>query len=131
MFRGDDRGLVHIPPGTVEDLPFPDASFDAVVDTFSLCVFPRPVRALEEMARVVKPDGRLLLLEHARSELAPLALYQDITAGAVAASGKGCIWNQDVSTLVQQSGLVVTYSQHSLAGLITLMEARRSHVFAQ
>ena len=57
-------------------LPYGDASFDCVVSTYSLCIFRRPGLALKEMARVVKPGGRVLLLEHSRSDVAPLAWYQ-------------------------------------------------------
>lgn len=38
-----------IPQGNVESLPFGDASFDCVVDTFSLCVFPQPLASLREV----------------------------------------------------------------------------------
>lgn len=45
--------------GDVQQLPFPDNSFDTVVDTFSLCVYPDASRATQEMFRVLKPGARL------------------------------------------------------------------------
>ncbi len=45
-------------------LGFADGTFDTVVDTLCLCTYIEPVRDLQEMARVCRPDGRVLLLEH-------------------------------------------------------------------
>jgi ubiquinone/menaquinone biosynthesis C-methylase UbiE len=45
-------------------LPFPDAMFDTVVCTFSLCAIPDERRAVAEMKRVLRPGGRLLLADH-------------------------------------------------------------------
>jgi ubiquinone/menaquinone biosynthesis C-methylase UbiE len=58
-------------------LPFPDASFDTAVVTYVLCSVPDQQAALSEIARVLKPDGRLLFLEHVRSEDPKVAKWQD------------------------------------------------------
>lgn len=50
--------------GDAQDLEFPDASFDTVVSTFSLCAIPDDRLALREMARVLRPGGLLLLADH-------------------------------------------------------------------
>jgi len=54
-------------------LGFPDASFDAVVAPFFLTVVPQPHLALAEMARVVKPGGEIILVNHVGAEGGPIA----------------------------------------------------------
>ncbi len=63
--------------GDAQELPFPDASFDSVVATFVFCSVPDPVLGLREARRVLKPDGRLCLLEHMRSPNPALARVMD------------------------------------------------------
>ena len=71
------RRTAEIIDAKVEHLPFPDASFDTAVVAQVLCSVPDQQAALEEMARVLKPDGQLLFLEHVRSEDPKLAKWQD------------------------------------------------------
>ena len=110
----------------VENLEFPDASFDTVVDTFSLCVFPDPVAALKEMRRVCKPGGRILLLENSVSDNAVLAAYQKATAPLVAkVGGKGCFYDQDPAALAAAAGLRVVLNRALVAGgVLRQLEAR-------
>lgn len=121
-------GWAYLQNADVTALPFEDAVFDTVVDTFSLCVFSQPARALAEMSRTVKPKGRLLLLEHSRSDVPPLGWWQDASASTVAAGGKGCYWNQDITSLVQQAGLRVLKQQVFLAGLVRIVVAEKNCV---
>jgi ubiquinone/menaquinone biosynthesis C-methylase UbiE len=62
---------------TADRLPFPDASFDTAVVTFTLCSVPDEQAALREITRVLVPGGRLLFLEHVRSADPRIAAKQD------------------------------------------------------
>lgn len=62
--------------GDAQELEFDDESFDAVVCTLALCTIPDPGRAVAEARRVLRPGGRLLLLEHVRSPVLPVRMVQ-------------------------------------------------------
>lgn len=106
-------------------LEFDDDSFDTVISSLSTCTFPDPVAAIEEMYRVCKPTGRILLLEHGRSDFGPLARFQDWRADAHYATA-GCRWNQEPLKLVLSVGLPVREASTHVLGVITLIEARPS-----
>ncbi|KAM3575444.1 hypothetical protein VYU27_002667 [Nannochloropsis oceanica] len=122
---GEERVRFH--EMDVANLVFADGSFDYVCDTFSLCVYPDPLKALKEMTRVCKPGvGRVLLLENSRSDLQILAAYQDATAHVVARiGGKSCVYNQDVPKLAQAAGLQVVRREKIAGGLFTMLECTR------
>lgn len=52
----------------VQALEYPDNSFDAVVETLVFCSVPDPVKGFNEIARVLKPGGRVIMMEHMRSD---------------------------------------------------------------
>jgi len=58
--------------GDVQSLDFADGSFDTVVCTLGLCTIPEPRKAVGEAHRVLRPGGKLLLLEHVRSPVLPV-----------------------------------------------------------
>lgn len=62
----------------VEQLAFPDSTFDCVFATFVFCSVPDPVLGLREIRRVCKPSGRLLLLEHVRPGNRVLGIVFDL-----------------------------------------------------
>lgn len=65
--RVDRLGLpVELIAGDVEELAFPDASFDTVTATCVFCSVADPVQGLREVRRVTRPDGHVLLYEHVR-----------------------------------------------------------------
>lgn len=90
-----------------ESLPFPDASFDTVVATLVLCTIPAPRKALKEVSRVLKPDGRLLFLEHVRSEDAGAARWQDRLERPWGWFGRGCHPNRDTVAMIRDSALEI------------------------
>jgi ubiquinone/menaquinone biosynthesis C-methylase UbiE len=69
---------VHLQEGDAHMLPFPDASFDTVVCTYSLCNIPDPHVAVGEMKRVLRPAGRLILVDHIRSRAKPVFWIQRV-----------------------------------------------------
>src|SRR6476659_2436992 len=69
--------LAKILRAPAEDLPFEDASFDTVVSTLVLCGVDDQARSLREIRRVLRPGGRLLFIEHVRSDDPQLARFQD------------------------------------------------------
>jgi ubiquinone/menaquinone biosynthesis C-methylase UbiE len=105
-----------------EALPFPDNSFDTVVSSLSTCTFPDPVAALKEMARVCRTDGKILLLEHGRSDREQVARWQERHADQFA-KPLGCHWNREPLAMVRKAGLMVNGAQRFFFGIFHQIEA--------
>jgi ubiquinone/menaquinone biosynthesis C-methylase UbiE len=87
-----------------ERLPFEDDSFDTVTVTLVFCTVPNPAAGLEEIKRVLKPDGQFLFLEHVRSPDPKLAKWQDRFEGPWRFLGDGCHCNRDTVSAISAAG---------------------------
>ncbi|AKG03541.1 SAM-dependent methyltransferase [Salimicrobium jeotgali] len=89
-----------------ENLEFPDDSFDYVVSTCVFCSVPDPVRGLREINRVVKPEGKVLMLEHMRSDTEWIGKMMDVL-NPVGLHIVGANINRETMTNIQKAGLRV------------------------
>jgi ubiquinone/menaquinone biosynthesis C-methylase UbiE len=106
-----------------EALAFRGDSFDTVVDSMALCTFPDPVEGLREMARVCRPGGRILLVEHGRSDRGPVGRFQDRHVGWLA-DRVGCHWNREPGELAEEAGLEVVRARRTFLGIFHGIVAR-------
>jgi ubiquinone/menaquinone biosynthesis C-methylase UbiE len=104
-----------------ERLPFPDHTFDSVLTSLCITSFPNPVKALREMARVCRPDGRILLLENGRSSNRLLSAYQDRVAEEHVKK-LGTRWNRDPVQICAEAGLPIRHLERRFLGILHLME---------
>jgi ubiquinone/menaquinone biosynthesis C-methylase UbiE len=88
-------------------LPVPDESIDTIVMTWTLCSIPDPPRALAQMKRVLKPDGRLLFIEHGLSPDAKVAAWQDRLTPVWKKIGGGCHLNRKPDELLAVAGFAI------------------------
>lgn len=98
---------VEVVEAPAESLPLADDSVDTVVGTLVLCTVDDPEAAVAEVARVLRPGGRFLFLEHVRSDDPDRARWQDRLHGPWFAFGHGCHCNRDTAATLRRSALEV------------------------
>lgn len=95
-----------------EQLPLPTESFDYVVSALVLCSVRDPARVLAEVRRVLKSQGRLLFIEHVRSDEPKLARWQDHLRRPWAWFGNGCQCNRPTVESIRGAGFSVLELHH-------------------
>jgi SAM-dependent methyltransferase len=90
-----------------ERLPFADASVDTVVSTLVLCTVDNPERALRDIARILRPGGRLLFIEHVRASSRFVAACQDALLRPWRGFAGGCVCNRPTLELMRGCGFTV------------------------
>ncbi len=99
-----------------EQLPFADASFDVAVVTLVFCTVPDLDRAVEELRRVLRPEGQLRFLEHVRAKTPGWRRLQDIVTPLWERIGAGCHPNRDTVVNIERAGFRIEELQHYAHG---------------
>jgi ubiquinone/menaquinone biosynthesis C-methylase UbiE len=124
--RADDLGRsVDLREGDAHELPFEDSSFDTVVCTFSLCNIPDVERAVTEMKRVLRPDGKLVLVDHIRSSNVVVFAIQKLIE-FVSVRMDGDYMTRRPSEQVRRAGFAVDEQERfRLGGIVERLSARK------
>jgi ubiquinone/menaquinone biosynthesis C-methylase UbiE len=104
-------------------LAFADAAFDTVAISLALCTVPDPAAALREIARVCRPSGRVVLLEHVLSPFRPVAALERLVS-PLQARALGCHLDRESIELARRSGFTILSERRRLAGVFRLAVAR-------
>lgn len=111
--------------GDAQHLTFPDASFDTVVATLALCSIPDDRAAVAEMARVLRPGGRLILLDHVASPTRGVrAVQRLLNPLLIRLLGDHLL--REPETAVRDAGLVIEESTRSRWGIVLRLAARKA-----
>lgn len=89
---------------SAEKIPRPDASFDTVLVTYTLCTIPDALAALKEMRRVLAPGGRLLFCEHGRAPDESVRRWQGRLQPLWGKLAGGCHLGRDIAALLREAG---------------------------
>ncbi|MDX3194479.1 class I SAM-dependent methyltransferase [Streptomyces sp. MN03-5084-2B] len=121
--RADRLGRpVTLREGSAHDLPFADAAFDTVLCTFGLCAIPDPAAAVGEMVRVLRPGGRLVLVDHvASSSRVVRSLQWLVELASVPLAGEH--FRRRPLKLVEALGLPVDQRERFKLGLVERLVA--------
>lgn len=102
---------------------FPDNTFDSVTASLVLCTVPDPKAALREMARVCKPDGRIVLIEHVLAPNPIIGAVQKIVS-PLQERHMGCHLDRPTHQLVRELGFPVERDDSRVLGIVHLIVAR-------
>jgi ubiquinone/menaquinone biosynthesis C-methylase UbiE len=120
--RAAARGIrvAHV-TGDARAMPFEAGRFDTVVCSFVLCTIPEPARAVRELARVLRPGGKLLFLEHVVAPAGARRLFQRLLNAPMRPILCGCEVTRDSERVIGENGFVIgEIERHDLAPMAWL-----------
>ena len=117
------KGVLDLRLMDVQALEFPDATFDTVATACTFCSVPDPVRGLRELYRCLKPGGQLLMFEHVRSRVGPIAIMQDLMTPISRRFGPDM--NRDTVSNVLRAGFELRRETNVYFDIMKALDARR------
>ena len=100
----DRAQTIQLIEGSVESIPLPDHEFDTVVTTWTMCSIPDLPKALAEVRRVLKEDGRLVFAEHGRAPEPKVVRWQNALTPVWKRIGGGCHLNRPIDAIIASNG---------------------------
>ena len=107
----------------VQALDLADATFDTVVTACTFCSVPDPLRGLRELYRCLKPGGQLLMFEHVRSRVGPIAVLQDLMTPITRRLGPDM--NRETVANVVRTGFELCREENVYLDIVKAIQARR------
>lgn len=98
---------MEVSDAAAERLPFPDASFDTVVSTLTMCTVDEPALVAREVRRVLRPGGRFTMVEHIRNDRPGVARCQDLAVPVWRFFIGGCRPNRETLRTLVDAGFDV------------------------
>lgn len=124
--RGLGRAVVLV-QGDAEHLPFADGSFDTVATSLALCTVPGPAAALRELARVCRPEGRVVMLEHVRSPVRVVYAAERLVT-PLQERAIGCHLTRETIALAERLGFTIISERRRVFGVFRLVVAQPPRV---
>jgi ubiquinone/menaquinone biosynthesis C-methylase UbiE len=93
---------------TDEGCTIANSSIDTIVITWTLCSIANAPKALQQIRRVLKADGRLIFVEHGRAPDPSVVAWQDRLTPAWKRIGGGCHLNRKIDELIEAAGFQIT-----------------------
>lgn len=119
-------GTLRLMEADAQKLPFQEASFDTVATASTFCSVPNPGQGLSELYRVLKPGGRLLMLEHVRSGNPLIAFEQDMMNLAMRFLGSDV--NRDTVAAVRDAGFMIDGIRSAYLDVFLMIDGHKPSV---